>query len=225
MIRQFISAEPKRKRNSGPPFCYQQGDSDCGYYCLRIAAEIVLQRRFNSEEASTFRNEFLGMCLVSGQRLEFSIGQFAQHYPDMGVYFITEPDVFEFSPATVVEKLDAGCKALVLNIQNIKFKGSTFVRGRYGHNICCIGHKDGKLIFADSNRSAGSCRKTMDMAILQKGFDDIQQAIQDGSDEGESRQRIERQQHPTRIVEMFWATTELPYQKSVSVRRSKRLKK
>ena len=35
--------------------CYQQGDNDCGYYCLRIAAEITLKRKMTSDEAKVFR--------------------------------------------------------------------------------------------------------------------------------------------------------------------------
>jgi|TARA_B100000767_G_C19645993_1_gene484631 hypothetical protein len=221
MLHQFIATEPKR--TSGPPFCYQQGESDCGYYSLRIAAEIALKRRFDSEEDQTFRQEFLNMCLVSGQRLEFSVMHFAEQFPDMSVYFTTEADVPEFSPTTVIEKLDAGCKAVVLNIQNMDFAGNRLTRGRYGHNICCVGHGKGKLIFADSNRNRGSCRKTMDIELLQKGFEDIQNVIQHSSDEHEARQKLERRTRPTRIVEMFWVNDTLPCKK-IHLRRSRRKK-
>lgn len=213
--RQFIVAEPRRK---GPPFCYQQGDNNCGYYCLRIAAEMALGRKFNSAETSVFRDEFLSLCLMSGERLEKSTQEFAELFPDMGVYFVTK-EATEYSPEDVVEKLDAGEKVLVLNIQNMDFKRNKFIKGPYGHNVCCIGHDDGKLIFADSNRP---CRKTMDMSILQAGYDAIK-ATDGAADLLDARQKVMRK-HPTHISEMFWVTKEAAL-KMVTLRRSGRRRK
>lgn len=214
-LKQFVVAEPKKKKAQGPPFCYQQGENDCGYYCLRIAAEIALGRKFNADEIKIFKNHFLPLCLMSGERLEKSTQEFAELFPNMGVYFITE-DANEFSPQKVVEKLDAGEKVLILNIQNMNFRGQTFVKGRYGHNVCCIGHKDGKLIFADSNRP---CRKTMDISLLQTGYDAINVA-NDAADLLDARQKVMRT-HPTHISEMFWVSSQATL-KVVNVRRSKR---
>lgn len=214
-LKQFVVAEPRRKRAQGPPFCYQQGDNDCGYYCLRIAAEMALGRKFNSSEIGIFKEHFLPLCLMSGERLEKSTQEFAELFPDMGIYFVTQ-EANEYSPATVVEKLDAGEKVLVLNIQNMDFRGQRFVKGRYGHNVCCIGHDNGKLIFADSNRP---CRKTMDISLLQAGYDAIK-ATDGAADLLDARQRVMRTR-PTHISEMFWVTKEAAL-KMVTVRRSRR---
>ena len=216
MLRQFIASEPRRKKAaSGPPFCYQQGENDCGYYCLRIAAETVVGRKFNEKERRVFRRDFLSLCLMSGERLEKSTEEFGQVFPDMGVYFTTE-QANEYSPASVVEKLDAGEKVLVLNIQNMTFSGATFVRGRYGHNVCCIGHKNGKLIFADSNRP---CRKTMDISLLQTGYEALK-ATEGADDVLDARKTVLRT-HPTHISEMFWVTKQRPAKKA-RVRRGTR---
>ena len=128
---------------------------------------MAIGRKFNRERSSI--HEHLPLCLTSGERLEKSTQEFAQLYPDMGIYFVTQ-EYNEYSPQAVVEKLDAGEKVVILNIQNMKFSGQRFVKGRYGHNVCCIGHKNGRLIFADSNRP---CRKTMDISLLQAGYDAI----------------------------------------------------
>lgn len=214
-LKQFVVAEPKRKRTQGPPFCYQQGDNDCGYYCLRIAAEMALGRKFNADEVSVFKHHFLPLCLMSGERLEKSTQEFAELFPEMGIYFVTK-EANEYSPEAVVEKLDAGEKVVVLNIQNMDFRGQRFVKGRYGHNVCCIGHENGRLIFADSNRP---CRKTMDISLLQAGYDAIK-ATDNAADLLDARQRVMRT-HPTHISEMFWVTKEAAL-KMVTVRRSKR---
>ena len=116
----------------------------------------------------------------------------------------------------IVEKLDAGEKVVILNIQNMKFSGQRFVMGRYGHNVCCIGHKNGRLIFADSNRP---CRKSMDISLLRAGYDAIK-ATEDASDLLDARQRVMRT-HPTHISEMFWITKQAAL-KMFNVRRSKR---
>ena len=214
-MKQFVFAEPKRKRAQGPPFCYQQGENDCGYYCLRIAAEMAIGRKFNRDEVKVFKEHFLPLCLTSGERLEKSTQEFAQLYPDMGIYFVTQ-ECNEYSPQAVVEKLDAGEKVVILNIQNMKFSGQRFVKGRCGHNVCCIGHKNGRLIFADSNRP---CRKTMDISLLQAGYDAIK-ATEGASDLLDARQRVMRT-HPTHISEMFWVTKQAAL-KIFNVRRSKR---
>ena len=213
MLKQFVVSEPKK---ATPPFCYQQGPNDCGYYSLRIAAEIALGRKFNASEVKDFKDNFLSLCLMSGERLEKSTEEFSQVFKGMGVYFATEEAV-EYSPATVIEKLDAGEKVLVLNIQNMDFRGKRLVKGRYGHNICCVGHSDGKLIFADSNRP---CRKTMDISILQGGYEAIQTSVANASDVLDARNRVMRT-HPTHISEVFWVTKERPV-KVKSLRRSGR---
>ena len=210
-------SEPKK--NNGPPFVTNKAN-DCGYYSLRIAAEVALGRKFNTAETKVFRENFLSLCLMSGERLEKSTEEFVELFPDMGVYFETE-EATEYSPQMVVDKLDAGEKVLVLNIQNMNFRGRTFVRGRYGHNVCCIGHKDGKLIFADSNRQSGSCRKTMDISILQKGYDAIVSAVSNSSDELDARSKVMRS-HPTHISEVYWVTRDRPQKRLRKLRRSRR---
>lgn len=202
MLKQFVATKPKK---ATPPFCYQQGQNDCGYYSLRIAAEIALGRKFNASEVKDFTDNFLSLCLMSGERLEKSTEEFGHVFKDTGVYFTTE-EADEYSPDTVIEKLDAGEKVLVLNIQNMDFRGKKLVKGRYGHNICCVGHSDGKLIFADSNRP---CRKTMDISILRDGYEAIRASVVDTSDVLDARNRVMRT-HPTHISEVFWVTNERP---------------
>tara|TARA_B110001450_G_scaffold255030_1_gene281607 strand:- start:310 stop:954 length:645 start_codon:yes stop_codon:yes gene_type:complete len=211
MFRSFAAAEEDYCYDQGN---YQNGESNCGYFCLRIAAEIVLGRTFDQAERTTFTNEFLGMCLVSGQRISESSAQFNEKFPEIDVYFKTE-EANEYSPEAVVTKLDAGHQVLVLNIQNMNFRGNKLVKGRFGHNICCVGHEDGKLIFKDSNKYHGKCKKTMAISILQAGYD----ALKDAKDI-DTRARALRQ-HPTHISEMFWTTREKPV-RSTTIRRSRR---
>lgn len=214
MFRSFAAAEEQYCYEQGN---YQNGDSNCGYFCLRIAAEIILGRKFNKTERTTFTDEFLGLCLVSGQRISESSTQFNATFPEIDVYFETE-EATEYSPEAVVAKLDAGEQVLVLNIQNMNFRGNKLIKGRFGHNICCVGHRDGKLIFKDSNKYRGKCEKTMDISILQAGYD----ALKDAKDI-DTRARALRQ-HPTHISEMFWTTREKPVRRT-TVRRSRRRRK
>ena len=220
MFRSFAAAEEE--------YCYDQanylnGESNCGYFCLRIAAEIVLGRKFTKGkkgkdgEQEVFEKQFLGLCLKSGQRISESSAQFNATFPEIDVYFQTE-EATEYSPEAVVAKLDAGEKVLVLNIQNMNFRGNKLVKGRFGHNICCVGHKDGKLIFKDSNKYRGKCRKTMDISILQTGYD----ALKDAKDI-DTRARALRQ-NPTHISEMFWTTREKPVRPTM-IRKSRRRRK
>jgi len=213
MFHSFAAAEED--------YCYDQqqyknGDSNCGYFCLRIAAEIVLGREFSDSEKKTFEDVFLDMCLISGQRISVSSAQFSATFPEIDVYFQTD-EATEYSPDAVIEKLDAGEQVLILNIQNMNFRGNELIKGRFGHNICCVGHKDGKLIFKDSNKFHGRCRKTMDISILHDGYDDLKDAK-----DIDTRTRALRQ-HPTHISEMFWTTRDQTV-KCTPVRRSGRHK-
>ena len=198
MFHSFAAAEED--------YCYDQGDytngnSNCGYFCLRIATEFVLGREFTKSEKDVFENTFLNMCLSTGQVIAISSQHFSETFPEIDVYFQTD-EATEYSPEEVVSKLDAGEKVLILNIQNMDFQRKKLVKGTYGHNICCVGHKDGKLIFKDSNKYHGTCIKTMDISTLQAGYDALKNAK-----DIDTRKRVLRQQ-PTHISEMFWTTRE-----------------
>jgi hypothetical protein len=224
-VKQFVLAEPRKRTVQGPPFCYQQGDNDCGYFCLRIAAEITIGRKFDAAERRVFSEQFLSLCLMSGERLEKSTEEFNQTFssdtfPELGTVYFATKEATVFSPQDVIEKLDEGQQVVVLNIQNMDFRSKTFVSGRYGHNVCCIGHDNGKLIFADSNRVSGSCRKTMAIEILQEGYDRILNATKNADDLLDAQKKVMRT-HPTHISEMYWVTREQQI-KSRRLRRSKR---
>ena len=227
-VKQFVVAEPRKRAPKGPPFCYQQGDNDCGYFCLRIAAEITLGRKFDAAERRIFSKQFLSLCLMSGERLEKSTEEFNQTFspdlfPELGTVYFAAKEATVFSPQDVIEKLDEGQQVVILNIQNMDFQSKTFVSGRYGHNVCCVGHDNGKLIFADSNRVSGSCRKTMDIEILQEGYDRIVEATKDAGDLLDAQTKVMRK-HPTHISEMYWVTREQQI-KPRRLRRSRRSRK
>lgn len=187
--------------------CYQQGDNDCGYYCLRIAAEITLKRKMTSDEAKVFR-KFKGLCAQVGSQLELSTSRFSSFFPDIGVYFnryeayVEEPGEY-ISPDTIKSILDQG-KMVVVNIQNMDFRRNTLVRckGGGGHNICCMGYDTRNFIFQDSNRYSNSCTKTMSIQTLQKGYEAILTAGED------LEKRLKAMKTATHVTEMFVADTE-----------------
>jgi hypothetical protein len=206
------------------PPCYQQGESDCGYYCLRIAAEITLQRKFNADERKAF-TKFKGLCAKVGTSLDLSTQRFVSYFPDMGVYF-NEKNAYSqdehISLDLVRACLDMG-KVVVLNITNMDFKGNKLVRSKSqgmnnGHNICCVGYDDTHLIFQDSNKYRKSCRKTMSLDLLQEGYEEM---IAAG---GDLDRRLKVMHRATYITEMYVADTEekTPPRKTRRSRRRRR---
>ena len=216
MFKVFAPSEPAYN----PAHCYQQStDSNCGYYCLRIAAEYFLGDKFKKRSKKIFTRDFLPMCPRNGERLEVSTKEFERLFPALDIHFETDnkPD---YSPADVLEKLAEG-KILVLNVQNIKFVGNKMKaytrakgakRGVEGHNICCIGGDEEKLIFSDSNWSGKSCRKTMQTDILQVGYEAVHGLTLNPRDRAIAK--------TTFICEMFWVVAGPP--KKTPLRRSRR---
>lgn len=220
MFKVFTPSEPVYN----PKYCYQQStDSNCGYYCLRIAAEYFLGAKFKQASRGIFTRDFLPMCPRSGERLEVSTKEFERLFPSLDIHFETD-DKPEYTPADVLEKLAEG-KILVLNVQNITFAGNKMKaytrakgekRGVEGHNICCIGGDADTLIFSDSNRSGKSCRKTMQTDILQAGYEAVH---------GLTLKPRERAiSTSTFVCEMFWVCSG-PAPQQTRVRRSRRTKK
>ena len=203
--------------------CYQQGLNDCGYYCLRVAAEITLKRKFNKNETSIFR-DFKGQCAETGAQLALSTARFASYFPDIGVHFnelssyVSSAATEEYiSPDAIKQCLDQG-HVVVLNIQNIAFRGKTLVRSKgrdNGHNICCVGYDDSNFIFQDSNKSSKSCKKTMRIQTLQTGYEQLVKAGED------LEKRLKAMFAATHVTEMYVADTENK-QPTLRVRRSRR---
>ena len=204
--------------------CYQQGVNDCGYYCLRIAAEITRKRKMTTTEEKTF-DKFKGTCAKKGSQLELSTSRFSSYFPNFGVYFNTyesylSSDPGEYiSPDEIKSILDQG-KVVVLNIQNMDFKKKTLIRckGGGGHNICCIGYDDKKFIFQDSNKYGNSCTKTMAIDVLQTGYETLVGA------KGDLEKRLEAMKVATHVAEIYVADTEQSQTESKR-RRSKRRRK
>lgn len=186
--------------------CYQQGASDCGYWSLRIAAEISMHRRFTKEESKMF-TQFKRQCAKAGSCLSLSTVRFSSSFPDIGVHFNPisayggVDDEF-ISPATIRSMLDKGF-VVVLNIQHVKFKADTLVPApkEDGHNICCYGYDDEHLIFQDSNKYRNKCRKKMRLEYLQKGYNTLVEAGEDL----EARFKVMREE--TYVTEMYVADT------------------
>lgn len=204
--------------------CYQQGDNDCGYYCLRIAAEITRKREMSKKEIQVFV-KFKGMCAKKGSQLELSTSRFSSYFPNFGVYFNTyesylSSDPGEYiSPDEIKSILDQG-KVVVLNIQNMKFKKKTLIRcqGGGGHNICCIGYDARNFIFQDSNTYRNLYTKTMAIRTLQTGYETLLGAGDD------LEKRLKAMNVATHVAEIYVADTE--QRQTVSIRRrSKRRRK
>ena len=183
--------------------CYQQGASDCGYWCLRIAAEISMRRRFTREEAKTF-TAFKRQCAKAGSCLSLSTARFAAAFPDLGVHFNPSEAYAaeEFvSPAMIKSALDAG-RVVVLNIQRVALRRDALVPGeKDGHNVCCVGYDERDFIFHDSNKYRNKCRKTMRISDLQEGYDRVVSAGDD------LEARVRAMSSATYASEMYVADT------------------
>lgn len=196
--------------------CYQQGDNDCGYYCLRIAAEITRKQQMTTTEIKIF-NKFKKLCAQVGSQLELSTARFSSYFPNFGVYFNKyepylsgEPGEY-ISPDEIKSILDQD-KVVVLNIQNMDFKKKTLIRckGGGGHNICCIGYDDKNFNFQDSNTYGNSCTKTMAIRTLQTGYETLLGAGDD------LEKRLKAMKVATHVAEIYVADTE---EKEASTRR------
>lgn len=203
--------------------CYQQGENDCGYYCLRIAAEITRKQKMTTTEIKTF-NKFKNLCAQVGSQLELSTARFSRFFPKFGVFFnkyesylSSEPGEY-ISPDEIKFILDQG-KVVVLNIQNMDFKKKTLIRcqGGGGHNICCIGYDTKNFIFQDSNQYGNSCTKTMAIRTLQTGYETLLGAGDD------LEKRLKAMKVATHVAEIYVADTE-EKQASTRRRRSRRHK-
>ena len=157
---------------------YQQGESECSYFCLRIASELTLKREFDEEENKGF-DAFKAMCAKDGATLDLSRARFAKSFPDIGVFFnkmsaYSSEDEF-VNPDAIKKVLDDG-KIVVMGIQKMDFRGKKIIRGKDGHSICCVGYDDENFIFHDSNKCGKSCKKTMAIDFLKTGYDNLKDA-------------------------------------------------
>jgi hypothetical protein len=150
--------------------CYQQVGDTCGYWCTRIAAEILMGRKFKGDELKKFK-EYKAMCSRDGVTLMNSAIRFAKFFPDMCVNI----DALDTDRATVEEiqkALDIPGTVCLLNMQNMDFKGDEFVensKNHYGHNVCCVSYDDEYFYIQDSNKYKNSCKKRLKKALVAKG--------------------------------------------------------
>ena len=186
--------------------CHQQVGNTCSRWAIRVGIEHVHQRYLSPEEDSLFKAI---PCALIGSLMSLAIVVFNRTMPDLMdsielEYYPPEPEHTRSSRTTktvvpsayvTVDEMKAlfddnpGC-VLILNVQNIDFKKNIIVyadpkakkkedRGE-GHCICCIGYDDDNLILHDSNIYAGSCRKTLSLALVEEG----QAALDVGAREG-----------------------------------------
>lgn len=192
---------------------YQQGSSDCGYWSLRVSAEVTLGRRFTPDETKAF-GKFKRMCAKSGSCLALSSTRFAAFFPDMGVHFnemsaYGDSDAEYTSPEAIRACLDRGC-VVVLNVQHVKFLGATLIPGgprEDGHNVCCVGHGEdehGEEVFVlqDTNKYRGSFRKTLKVSTVRAGYDRL---VASGADLETRRRTMLRE---TYVSEAYVCDTE-----------------
>ena len=192
---------------------YQQGSSDCGYWSLRVAAEITLERKFSRDEIARF-GQFKGMCAKSGSCLALSSARFEALFPDTGVHFneasaYCDTDDEYVSPESIRACLDQG-RVVVLNVQHVKFRGASLIPGgpkEDGHNVCCVGYGEEKgeevFVLQDTNRYRGSCRETLAVSTVRSGYDRLVAA---GVDLETRRKAMLRE---TYVSEMYVADTEV----------------
>lgn len=153
--------------------CYQQDDSDCSHWCVRIASEFILKRTFTREEQQRF---YSWGCSVYGDFLRIVATQIPKVLPSISreLSFTVYPEstrarrgqatVSSYVTVARMEQfLDQGF-VLLLNLQNVRFVKNKFLpskREGWGaeHCVCCVGHtreksKEGpanSFIILDSN--------------------------------------------------------------------------
>lgn len=173
--------------------CYQQDGDTCGYWCTRIAVEILLKRKFNEDELRRFK-EYKSMCSKEGVTLFKSCLQFQEHFPELKVneHFpelnvnfdnVTNDIIGKFNSEDIIEHLNKPNTVCLLNMQNMDFKDKTFIECKKGggHNVCCYGYDKVKrnFLIQDSNRYLVSrknnkpnykCEKTLARTLVDTGY-------------------------------------------------------
>ena len=156
------------------PPCYQQGQGDCGYYCVKIAAEMLLQRRFTEQENQMF-DHFKSHCGKKGEQIRFTTKLFNQLFPELPVQFEVEDESIMISPDMIRNVLDSNGFPLI-NIQRMRFHSDTITDGGQknndGHNVCVIGYDGTHFFIQDSNKYKGHCLKKLDISLVQQAYDD-----------------------------------------------------
>jgi len=161
--------------------CYQQKGDTCGYWCTRIAVEILLKRKFNKAEEEQFE-KYKSMCSKEGVTLFKSCLQFQkyfpqEYFPELEVNFDNvESEVGKFSSDHIIEQLDKPNTVCLLNMQNMDFKGKTFKECSKGggHNVCCYGYNNTNFLIQDSNqykvKRVNKCEKTLARTLVDTGY-------------------------------------------------------
>ena len=158
----------KKKSNSKLP-CYQQRGDTCGYWCTRIAAEILMGRKFQGDELKRFK-EYKAMCSKEGVTLMNSAIRFEKFFPELQVNF-DALDTDRASSKDIQAALDVPGTVCLLNMQNMDFKGNEFVEKSKGggHNVCCYGYDDTCFLVQDSNKYSKSCKKKLHKWLVDRG--------------------------------------------------------
>lgn len=151
--------------------CYQQKGNTCGYWCTRIAVEMLLGRKFDRGEVKRF-NDYKNMCSKDGVTLFQSCKQFEGLFPELGINFDNVESDGKFSSTHIVKELAKPKTVCLLNMQNMDFKRDTIVadQGGEGHNICCYGYDDTTLWLQDSNKYRNKCEKTLSRNLVDTGY-------------------------------------------------------
>lgn len=154
--------------------CYQQIGDTCGYWCTRIAAEILMGRKFKNSkkggELARFK-EYKSMCSLKGVTLMDSTNRFKSYFPELGVNF--DPlDSDRPNSAQIQALLDVPNTVVLLNMQNMDFQRNEIVgnsKNHYGHNVCCYAYDENYFYIQDSNKYGKSCKKKLSRALVDKG--------------------------------------------------------
>ena len=156
--------------------CYQQDGDTCGYWCTRIAVEILLGRKFEGDELNRFKT-YKSMCAKEGVTLFTSCVNFQSYFPELAVKFDNvESEVGKFSSKNIIEQLDKPNTVCLLNMQNMDFEGKSFKesKGGGGHNVCCYGYNDTNFLIQDSNQykvnRVNKCEKTLARTLVDTGY-------------------------------------------------------
>jgi hypothetical protein len=163
--------------------CYQQGESDCSRYSIRIAVENVLAP-FGKADRLRFK-KWSRSCPAAGDDFFHAVESFKDVfkelaskvtfdvYPKSATQRSTRntpvPDRILVTVADIKGFLDKG-DVLLLNLQNMTFKQGTIVQGprndKEGHCVCCVGYDEKSLFIHDSNKHDGQCKKTISLSTL-----------------------------------------------------------
>jgi hypothetical protein len=177
--------------------CYQQKGNDCSRWALRIAAEVLLQKKIVNKKFNTFAKK----CSDAGDYIPSAISEFQTSFPTFAKQLKfsqkypkknpmsgrrsrrskteSKSDVFlQVKSLKTFFGFGPEANVLILNVQNMEFSGDRIVysskKSRENHICVCLGYNAGDLIVLDSNKFGKSCIKYISLEYLSKSAAELE---------------------------------------------------